>query len=122
MSEAPERIWIDRGPRGGWITDLVQSQIDAAVAAAYEDAADIVKTFGIPRDEFDAHNGNPRPSLAQAIRARGDTDALAERDKRVRAEALREAAKTAEHFYEKGQVTKPSDILALIPEKEKDDE
>jgi len=91
VSDTPERIWARyskgtspyNGERGLIVdnklgpnlreyvpTDLVQSHIDAAVAAAYEDAAKLVETFGIPRDEFDAHNGNPRPSLSQAIRAR----------------------------------------------------
>jgi len=54
-----------------WIrADHTQAEKEAAVAAAYEDAARLVETFGIPRDDFDFHNGNPRPLLAKAIRAR----------------------------------------------------
>jgi len=139
MSEAPERIWVGTDGRDyhpvfltenaakehGWNdadgadapeyirTDLVQSQIDAAVAAAYEDAAELFpEAWAAARQE---------------IRARANTDALAERNARVRAEALRDAAEAVASagyycvppYDETGDLSRQIDhsesaILALI--------
>lgn len=153
--EAPERIWAqDAEPSechytgGGWWddecgstqyphmieyirADLVQSQIKDAVAAEREACERIVEARPINRARLEADNQNPRAALAEAIRDQGDTDDLAERDKRVRVEALREAAGCVYSFavschHEDDAATSVSAagcaILALIPEKEKDDE
>jgi len=74
-----------------WIrADHAQAEKEAAVAAAYEDAADEVgQHLSTPEDVVWAKDA------AERIRARTDTDALAARDARVRAEALKEAAEVA---------------------------
>ncbi len=130
MSESPERIWIDRGPRGGWMkrfermpdseheyirTDLVQSQIDAAVAAERAACAEVA-AYCLANPE--GENLEDRQyAIKYRIISRSDTTALEAYRRQVRAEALMEAAEIAGHFYKKRQNTKPSDILALIPEK-----
>jgi len=89
MSEAPERIWIDDERKIGGVchvfceddpaheyadeytrTDLVQSQIDAAVAAEREACARLVGSMFAPGSEEEV----TCDVAAAAILARGDTD------------------------------------------------
>jgi len=106
-NEAPQRIWASKGSWPKFYmapckdlpllkeyirADIAQAEKEAAVAAAYEDAA-------IRAQSID-HHGWTRTELAAMIRARSNTveasashtNALADRDARVRAEALGEAA------------------------------
>jgi len=140
QSEAPERIWAvegltevlsfnvyDNGGTEYTRADLVQSQIDAAVAAAYGDAASlcvILKSF----PQLKEIGSTIHADLADDIRASTDTDALAAQ---VRAEALREAAYWCNQFAERELTAAPKEygdgyadgagrcadaILALIPD------
>jgi len=103
--------------------DIAQAEKEAAVAAAYEDAAQIAKGKG--ESEF----FNP----VQAIRARANTDALEAARQEARAESLREAAKACENalseleqanpgrhdalpFLADGCEASRDAILALIPD------
>jgi len=83
MSEAPERIWLHPAGRAWWLsmdyikeapeytrTDLVQSQIDAAVAAEREACARLVGSMFAPGSEEEV----TCDVAAAAILARGDTD------------------------------------------------
>jgi hypothetical protein len=128
-SEAPERIWAqDADPKecdyigGGWWDDALDGtqcphtieyiRADhalALVAEAYEGAAEIYEVT------FD--------SLARLIRALTPADALAARearDRKVREEALREAAATITEdgsrntVYQKSRNDAALKILALI--------
>jgi hypothetical protein len=111
-------------------TDLVQSQIDAAVAEEREACAEVAmrlsETYAnraydvaVPERYFGKRDG--AMDVTAAIRARGSTDALAKRDARIREEALREAASIAAKYahYEPGGITAEwieYHILALIPD------
>jgi len=77
-------------------TDHAQAEKEAAVAAAREACASRLESL---KDTAYQNNflaeGVTYSCAIDAIRYRSDTDALAERDARVRAEALREAADMA---------------------------
>lgn len=49
--------------------EKAEAERDTAWSDAIEAAERVVRCYGIPRDVFDAHEGNPRPALAEAIRA-----------------------------------------------------
>ena len=88
MTDAPERIFIDRGPNGGWMhrhkrlydtrheytrTDLAKAQLRAAVLAEREACAKVAddSTMNSANDYLRGwREGALR--IAAAIRARGD--------------------------------------------------
>ena len=89
----------------------LQAKRDAAVAAAYEDAAKV----GV--DYVNGDLAQPEMGIWWNImqRAPADSTGALERVKRqARNEALEEAAERVRHFYDKGQITKPSDISAMM--------
>jgi len=90
---------FDHGRDWNTRADLVQSQIDAAVAAAFDNLASKFPTWR---------------AVAKAIRAETNTDALAARDARVRAEALREAARIATFVGESMAGTDHQDTVDTI--------
>jgi len=132
-NEAPQRIWASKGSWPKFYmapckdlpllkeyirADIAQAEKEAAVAAAYEDAA-------IRAQSID-HHGWTRTELAAMIRARSNTveasashtNALAERDARVRAEVLDAAHKYLCDQYGNSPLGHPIDrkrILSLIP-------
>ncbi len=121
------------------IPDHAQAELQAAVVAEREACAELadgmheaaIKWAASYIPEFDGDTDSKR--IAEAIRARSDTDALAARDARVRAEALKKAVvnlKTyAPHLedgpehdvgYYHGYYTAVDRILALIPDQHKE--
>jgi len=89
--------------------DIAKAKQNAAVAAERDVCAQVCHEYSKDHGTgaFDRHSAE----CERRIRARANTDALAARDARVRAEALREAAETAEGF----DVEVRDAILALIP-------
>jgi len=124
-NDAPTRVWVEPsynafGDRN-WIegfegcgqeyirADHAQAEKEAAVAAAYEDAADEVgQHLSTPEDVVWANDA------AERIRDRSNTDALAARDAQVRAEALREAVEIVGGWHDNGN--KPSDLVVMKAE------
>jgi len=141
-NDAPERIWttgnhetgswndhcVRYAPQVEYIrADHAQAETEAAVAAAYEDAAHTAFDW-IMKEADRVDTPEAKDALEDAAdhvlgnRALTDTDALAARDARVRAEALREAAEEANEVAQ-ARLSDERDtalacrdrILALIP-------
>jgi hypothetical protein len=131
MSEAPRKIWAvdgvaevlsfnvyDNGGTEYIRADIAQAEKEAAVAAERAACAEIAFSHEPTKTTSAFEDGQATTALqiADSIRARGNADALAERDARVRAEALRGAGQAWDELrYVAVQNTNnPEERAALI--------
>jgi len=140
--KAPERIWAwpynGETHRGGWSingdltgeAEYIRKDVaDAAVAAEREACAgeavmvadsNVSRAYDLSDPSVPFAKAEAARLIAEAIRARGNTDALAERDTRIRAEALREAAAFVDVSFGWAEGI-ADEILALIPDTDEGD-